>query len=130
MFKSSTKTICPSCKKKRAIEEMYLEPSNNKFLILNIPLFTIATQPIRMVNHIGFNQSITINVPTTNGYEPYRIRSLLIHEGETVSCGHWYTWRHNKLSNTWTRISDLYVRQFPKRDNLNDVYLIFLEKIF
>jgi hypothetical protein len=129
MFKSHMKTQCPTCKKKSALEEMFLlGEHSNKFLILQIPLFTIASQPVRMVNHIALGQSSIINVPSTNGTEAFKIRSLLIHEGNTIKSGHWYTMTHNQLCNTWTRISDLYVRQFGKRDHLSDVALIFLER--
>ena len=109
----------------------FVIPPNNRYIVINLHLFTIVnTIAVRTKSKItNFNVDL-IQLPMEDNQIKYRIHSFIIHIGDSLNSGHYYIWTRNLLDPGGIQLNDSCSRKLKKMySSLEKVNCIILEQM-
>jgi hypothetical protein len=133
-FFNHVNQYCPHCKKDKqhTFDHSFVFPSQCKYVVLSIQLFDQAAGSKKIQSKLKNYDVNNIILPTRNNIAAvFRIRGIIIRNGESISSGHYYAWVPSLIDDAWYKICDTFgTKRFTKLPNtLDNICLIYLGKV-
>ncbi|KAF7995929.1 hypothetical protein HCN44_007036 [Aphidius gifuensis] len=105
---------CNNCKQNNSCKIKKTFKNSPPYLIFNLNHFVYDRQygKLKLIDNVILKIDEEINVPvvgidqTSITYQNYKIYAIIIHKGNTLNSGHYYTYCKNKNTNKWYCFND------------------------
>ena len=130
-LKDVSERQCSRCKQLTTHDDQrrIIIPIENRYIVAYVHNFTNFGD-----NYLKINSRLTnvsheyYNIPNIDSVN-FKIRSIIIRNGETIQNGHFKIWTRNLQTDKWLYISDKEIKSFNKIHNsLNNVNIIIFER--
>lgn len=125
----SNKYKCQKCKKPVRAQKRFLVHRAPKILTIQLKRFDYGVHGQKINKAISFKEELELK-PYTSGDQKktYRLYAVVVHAGNTMKSGHYFSFARNIGSDLWYRFDDEHVSQVGLETVLRcQAYLLFYE---